>query len=282
VLSLLFVLVAAQRASAQYLPPKDAPIQFGQVHLYIPDPNAQKQFWTIVGAESYHVLTTPIGVIKFPNVVFFLNQRATPSKIEQTTIRHVAVQVQNLRVTLDRLSAAGFQIVTSASIARARVKDGIAFDKDFTTNVAFVMAPDNITVELLENKELTSPLRFDHVRFAARDVKAVQAWYVDRFGAKASKRGSLYAVDLPNNISFVFSPAVEPPSRTTGQIVDHIGFQVAEPETLFKTLVTKGVTVHTPYTKVQGRDRSFAYIEDPWGTWIELNGGDPGLVADTR
>src|SRR5262245_36683440 len=77
--AVLWVVLLSAAAPAQYLPGTEAPIQFGQVHLYVPDVDAQKRFWTVVGAERYHVLTTAIGVVKFPNTVFFLNERAAPA-----------------------------------------------------------------------------------------------------------------------------------------------------------------------------------------------------------
>lgn len=79
-----FMLVFGTTASAQYLPATVAPVQLGQVHLYVSDIDAQKQFWTTLGTEAGQVLTANIGVIKFPNVVFFVNERATPAEKNQT------------------------------------------------------------------------------------------------------------------------------------------------------------------------------------------------------
>ena len=278
VILLAMLLLVARSSPAQYLPAEDAPIQFGQVHLYVPDIGVQQRFWSALGAERYQVLTTGIGVVKFPNTVFFINKRDTPKEITRTTLVHVAVQVKDLAAALGQVKALGYPVVTETVYPKMTARGGIVTDKDMGGSVAFVRAPDDILVGLVENRRLTTLVRFDHVRYATLDPAATQQWYVTTFNGKAGRMGSLRTVTFANGVSLAFLPVTERPASTTGQTMDHIGFQLARPAETFKAAVAAGALVHTPWTRVQGRDRSFGYIEDPWGTWIETNGGNPGLV----
>jgi catechol 2,3-dioxygenase-like lactoylglutathione lyase family enzyme len=277
--SILAVLPAIpDTAAAQYLPATDQPIQFGQVHFYIRNVDAQKRFWTALGAEPHRVVKTTIGAMKLPNVIIFLDQRAAAADSQASTIRHVGLQVPDLRATLDRLEAEGYPSMTKAELQATH--HDLAFDNRDGSRVSFLRGPDDITIEIIENRMLTSPVRFDHVHFAATDVKAVQAWYVRNFGATPSVRGSHQAADLPNHVSLLFSPTTDRPLPTKGQVLDHIGFQIGGLQAFCEKLARSGVQVDRNYTKVAGRDRAFAYVADPWGTSIELNEGDPGLVRD--
>jgi catechol 2,3-dioxygenase-like lactoylglutathione lyase family enzyme len=59
-----------------------------------------------------------------------------------------------------------------------------------------------------------------------------------------------------------------------GDEVDHLGFQVEDVDLAFADLVNQGVEVAlTPFN--EGNDR-LAFIKDPDGIWIELEG--PGRV----
>jgi len=276
---LLAMLVLVTRvSSAQYLPAEEAPIQFGQVHLYVPDIDAQQRFWSALGTERYQVLTTGIGVVKFPNTVFFINKRDTPRAITRTTLVHLAVHVKNLATALTHVKALGFPVVTETVYPKVETGREVVTDKDMGGSVAFVRAPDNILVGLIENRTLTTPVRFDHVRYATTDPVAAQQWYVSNFKGRAGRMGSLRTATFANGVSLAFLPVTERPASPTGQTMDHIGFQLAAPAETFQAAVAAGAIVRTPWTRVQGRDRSFGYIEDPWGTWIETNGGNPGLV----
>ncbi len=53
------------------------------------------------------------------------------------------------------------------------------------SGIAYVMAPDDMKVELLEMKAQTAPVASHHVHFAGMN-KEMQAWYMQTFGAKDS------------------------------------------------------------------------------------------------
>ncbi len=60
-----------------------------------------------------------------------------------------------------------------------------------------------------------------------------------------------------------------PTVTTKGRSLDHIGFDVKDLEAFMKKLEAAGVKVDRPYTKVTN-GAAFAFIYDPWGTYIEL------------
>ncbi len=112
-----------------------------------------------------------------------------------------------------------------------------------------------------------------HIHWAAPDVAAMKAWYVQMFGAKPGMRGAFEAGDLPGvNLTFgaAAGATVVP---TKGRALDHIGFEVRNLEQMVKDLEAKGVKFDRPYTKVPALGIAIAFLTDPWGTYIELTEG---------
>jgi len=60
---------------------------------------------------------------------------------------------------------------------------------------------------------------------------------------------------------------------TSGRAMDHIGFEVKGLEAFLKSLEAQGVKVTTPYRSVPALNLAIAFINDPWGTSIELTEG---------
>ena len=70
-------------------------------------------------------------------------------------MNHIGFSVPNLRQALDRVKAGGYPIITRSEVAATQqVIDDIA-PVNATTSIAFVMGPDEVKVELLENKQQT-------------------------------------------------------------------------------------------------------------------------------
>jgi catechol 2,3-dioxygenase-like lactoylglutathione lyase family enzyme len=106
----------------------------------------------------------------------------------------------------------------------------------------------------------------DHVHLAAPDPAAAVAWYQRYFGGQTMAE----AADrlLIGDVRIIFSKRDNaPPSQ--GSAVDHIGFSVADLDATMKALQTAGVKIVTPARDVPGLF-PLAFIEDPWGTRIEV------------
>ena len=264
---------SAEPAWAQLLAAKDGPVVYGHHHLNVTSIDEHKKFWVdTLGGKSVKVGTSPNEIVMFPNVLVFLRQQAPTGGTKGTTVNHVAFAVRNLRQAVDRAKAAGYRIATREEAGTYDVvKDDIAFNKEQGTYSAFVMAPDEVKVQLFEVKTITTPIALHHIHFAGPAAE-MRAWYVKIFGAKPGTRGIFEAADLPG-VNLSFSPAPAPVVGTRGRGGDHIGFEVKDLEAFCRKLEGLGVKLDRPYTKVPALNIAIAFIQDPWGTYIELTEG---------
>ncbi len=271
-ISVLFVLATASTASAQLTAAKDGPIVYGHHHLNVTSIDEHKKFW----ADTLGGTPIKMGnaeIVKFPNVLVFLRQQAPTGGTKGTTVNHVGFWVPNVRATVDKVKAAGYPIVTRAELpATQEVKDDLAYIADQKTSIAFVMGPDNVKVELVENKAQTISIALHHIHFATDQVDAMKAWYVKTFNAKPGMRGSFQAADLPG-VNLTYSPSPDPVVGTRGRTLDHIGFEVKNLEAFCESLEAQGVKLDRPYTKVAALNIAVAFFTDPFGTYIELTEG---------
>jgi len=204
----LIVVAFASSASAQLLAAKDGPIVYGHHHLAASDIPAQLKFFAdTLGGTKITFGPQKIDVVKFPNVfIFFRNQKPTGGT-KGTTVNHIGFSVPNLRQVLDRVKAGGYPIITRSEVAATQqVIDDIA-PVNATTSIAFVMGPDEVKVELLENRQQTAPIALHHVHFFGPQNAEMRAWYEKVFGAKPRPPGGTFLVaDLPG-VALNFSPS---------------------------------------------------------------------------
>jgi len=146
---------------------------------------------------------------------------------------------------------------------------------DVPVNGPFVSFPDNLRVELLEEKSQTLPLVMHHIHIATPGVEVVKQWYVKTFGAGSGTRRDLPAAIF--NLGEVdFLPALMPTAPTKGRTLDHIGFEVKDLEAFCKKLEAAGVKFDAPYRELPNLRLKIAFILDPIGTRIELTEGLAG------
>jgi catechol 2,3-dioxygenase-like lactoylglutathione lyase family enzyme len=260
-------------ASAQLVAAKDGPIAYGHHHINVSDLAAHRKFWVdALGGTPVIIGTSKAERIKFRNVLVFFTEQKPTGGTKGTVVNHVGFEVPNLRAAVDRIKGAGFAMATAAeSPATAKIADDIATNAA-GGKMAYVMGPDETKVELIENTAVPA-IVMHHIHWAAPDVAAMKAWYVQMFGAKPGMRGTFEAGDLPGvNLTFggAAGATVVP---TKGRALDHIGFEVRNLEQLVKDLEAKGVKFDRPYTKVPALGIAIAFLTDPWGTYIELTEG---------
>ena len=272
--AVIVVLLGASAASAQLLAAKDGPIVYGHHHLAASDIPAQLKFFAdTLGGTRITFGPQKIDVVKFPNVfIFFRNQKPTGGS-KGTTVNHIGFSVPNLRQVLDRVKAGGYPIVTRSEVAATQqVIDDIA-PVNATTSIAFVMGPDDVKVELLENTQQTTPIALHHVHFFGAQNAEMRAWYEKVFGAKPRPAGGTFLVaDLPG-VALNFSPSPEPVIGTSGRSLEHIGFEVKDLEAFCKRLEEMGIKLSVTYRRAEALGLGVAFVTDPWGTSIELNEG---------
>lgn len=263
---------AAAPASAQLTAASEGPVVYGHHHLNVTDAAAHKRFW----ADTLGGTPTPFGqaeIYKFPNVLVFAREGEPTGGTKGSTVNHLGFRVPSVRATLSRVRAAGFPIVTRQELPPSMsVIDDMAYIENQDTYVAFVMGPDDVKVELVENREQEEPIALHHIHFDANDVDAMKAWYVDMLGAAPGMRGSFQAADLPG-VNLTWSPSSADLAGTQGRSLDHIGFEVDGLEAFCKELEAKGVTFDRPYQVLDQLGIAIAFFTDPFGTYVELTEG---------
>lgn len=286
-LSAAALLCATLSGSAQ---PANQPLAINHYHLSVQNFDAQKKFWidTLGGRPGGVIPPTAPGAppfyVGFPNILVGLIQGKGVGGTQGSTVDHISFQVANLRMTLDRLKAAGYAVVTGTHVPRGvEVKDGIGHVSAEKADVAFVMAPDDITVEFIENRALTAAVAFHHVHLVAPagDLAAMKQWYIKTFGGTDASGGPGFeSVDMPGvPHTFRFSAAAGAVAPTEGRVLGHFGFEVKDVQGLTRRFASIGLTMSKalmPYPP----NVQFGFIADPWGTSIEVSEHPSGSFFD--
>lgn len=276
ILSVVLLLSCASNVSAQLVAAKEGPIVYGHHHINTTDVDAQKKFFVdTLGGTLITVGTNKTEIVKFPNVlVFFRRVQTPPGGTRGTTVNHIGFSVPNLRATVDKVKASGYQMITQTEATPDRVvKDDIAGPPPAGgSSIAFVQGPDDLKVELVEAKQQTTPIALHHVHFFNPSNMDMQAWYVKTFGATSRLGGAFPAAILPG-VALNFSASPTPVVGTQGRALDHIGFEVKNLEAFTKKLEADGIKVAVPYRQVPALGIAIAFFTDPWGTYVELTEG---------
>jgi len=270
----LVVLGCAAPAPAQLTLAKDNAIVYGHHHIAASDIAAHKKFFVdALGGTAITFGPQKADVVKFPNVLIFfrVNQKPTGGT-RGTTVNHIGFSVPDLKAAVARIKANGFPMITRTEVAATQqVVDDIA-PVNANVSIAFALGPDDVKVELVEQKQQTVPIMLHHVHFFGPQNTEMQAWYVKVFGAKARTGGNFPAADLPG-VALNFSPSPDPVVGTSGRSLDHIGFEIKDLEAFCKRLEAMGIKLSVGYRKAEALGLGVAFVTDPWGTSIELNEG---------
>ena len=248
-------LLLVGRLLAQLPPPNEAGVAMGHLHLMGRDLAAHHKFWTeALGGTP--VTLGQLQMYKFPDVLVLVVKGEPKSGSAGTTVNHLGFKVKDLAAALAKIKASGFSVTS----------------ENPKTHQAFVLAPDEVRVELTEDQTMLVPIAHHHLHFFTASVAGTRAWYVKTFGAKLGRRGSFEAADLPG-VNLSFSKSETPVVGTKGSAIDHIGFEVRGLEAFVKTLEAEGVKLNAGYRSVPALGISLAFLTDPWGTYIELTEG---------
>jgi catechol 2,3-dioxygenase-like lactoylglutathione lyase family enzyme len=250
VLATATLLVTAPRASAQLAAPGEGGVAMGHLHFIVKDAEAHRKFWAALSGTP--VQNGALQLIQFPGVFVMLRQAEPTAGTVGSTVNHVGFFVKNMEDWLPKWREAGLKM---EPITRP-------------TQV-YLLAPDDVRVEVLEDKTIEVPLKMHHVHFYIAPPLEAQAWYGKMFGAAPGKRGQFDAADLPG-VNLTFSKADTPTVGTKGRSLDHIGFEVKNLEAFCKKLEAAGVKLDRPYTRLPNSNTAIAFLTDPWGTYIEL------------
>lgn len=106
----------------------------------------------------------------------------------------------------------------------------------------------------------------DHIHLNVPDQAAAVAWYQKTFGGQPMTEAPDRVMFGDTRLIFLKKADAQPSS---GSALDHIGFSVADLDAKMKEFEAAGVKVAAPIRDVQGLFK-LAFVEDPWGTRIEV------------
>ena len=249
----------AGAASAQPYAPNEAGVTNGHWHLNSRDIEVNKKIFLGMGGVAGE--PSALQRVIFPGVMIILNQAAgTPPPTAGTVgsvVNHVGFTVPNVQEAAARWKAAGVPVEPGTN---GRLDQ------------AWVITPDGLKIEILENKSQNVPIRSEHVHFFLPEsaIADSRAWYEKIFGAKPGVRNNAPIADVPGE-QLRWNKADAALAPTKGRILDHIGFDVTDLKAFIAKLEAVGVKLDRPYSKNEQSGVALAFITDPWGTYIELN-----------
>ena len=115
---------------------------------------------------------------------------------------------------------------------------------------------------------------YDHIHLNVPDPTAAANWYEKYFGARANPEGPNRLMFGSTRLMFLQKDDAKPSS---GSAIDHIGFSFADLDAKMKEFQAAGIKIVTPARDVPGLFK-LAFVEDPWGTRIEVV-QDPELLG---
>ena len=249
----------------------DGLVVHGHHHLNVTDRAAHERFW----GDTLGGMPTPwrdVHIFKFPHGLVFLTEREPSGGTIGSALNHIGMWVPNTRAMLDKVVAAGYEVITEQELPHRDVQDGMVCSESQNTCIAYVLAPDDVKVELVENRGQTEPIKNHHLHFHTSDIDAMRDWYAETFGAVKGMNGQFKVVDLPGvNIRFSQADGQVVPIR--GRSYDHIGFEVDGLEAFCERLEAQGIEFDRPYERIEALDIAIAFLTDPWGITIELTEG---------
>ena len=258
-LSIVWLAALAMSAAAQPYAPNAEGVTMGHWHLNSRDIEVNKKiFMAMGGVDGGNA--SPLQRVIFPGVMVILNIGAgsppPTAGTDGSVVNHVGFVVPNVQQSVAKWKAAGVPVQPGGNNR---------------LDQAWVVTPDGLRVEILEDKNQTMPIKSDHIHFfqPAAVIPESQAWYVKMFGAKPGTRNNAPVDDLPGTqLRFNKIDALGAPTK--GRILDHFGFDVLDLKATIAKLQAVGVKLDRPYT-VNPQGVGLAFITDPWGAYIELN-----------
>ena len=125
-----------------------------------------------------------------------------------------------------------------------------------------------VVVAMATSLGLAGPARaadYHHIHLVATDAAEAKAWYMTHMGCTDFGRHNACAVGDTQIIFFERDPT----GPSVGSGVDHIGFSFTDLEAKMRSYEDAGVTILEPIREIDGLFK-LAFVEDPWGTKIEV------------
>jgi catechol 2,3-dioxygenase-like lactoylglutathione lyase family enzyme len=258
-LSLASTLVAGT-AAAQSAPFNQVGVTMGHWHIASKDVEANKKLFLAMGGKLYMPGGNPL--IMVPGLFINLNLGTDKGDggTEGSVVNHVGFIVDNVQQRVAQWKAAGVAVLPGGKLPDGKTR----------LDQAYVVTPDGVRMEILEDKTQAVPIRNEHVHIwvTETEMPKAQAWYAKTFGGKPGTRNNAPIVDLPG-VQIRFAKADTKQAPTRGRVLDHIGFDVKDHAAFVKKLEADGIKLDEPVRK-SPTGSTITYITDPWGTRIEI------------
>jgi catechol 2,3-dioxygenase-like lactoylglutathione lyase family enzyme len=250
---LVALTLTAGTAAAQPAPFNEAGLTMGHWHVISKDVEANQRLFLAMGGK----LPGGNPLMMFPGLYINLTLQTEVGEggTVGSVVNHVGFIVDNVQQRVAQWKAAGVPVLPG---------------NNNRLDQAFVVTPDGVRIEILEDRTQSMPIRSEHVHLSLMeaDVLKAQAWYARTFSGKAGTRNDAPVVDLPGvQIRFATVDTAQLPTR--GRVLDHIGFDVQDHAAFVKRLQGEGITLDQPVAK-SAAGNTITYITDPWGTRIEI------------
>src|SRR5438045_3727099 len=207
-LAITICALTASRAAAQLAAPNATGAAIGHVHINASDVDAQVRFWTAAGGKI--VQREKLTMVQFPGIYVLVRKQDSSGGTAGSTVNHFGFSVRDFDGSVARWKAAGLTWEPGRSSPDGQ---------------GFLVAPDNVRVEIFENRAQSAPIQMNHIHLNVTDVMQAQQWYVQHFGGVAGKRGRWDVANVPGTeITLGKVDKLQAPSD--GRAVDHIGFEV--------------------------------------------------------
>jgi catechol 2,3-dioxygenase-like lactoylglutathione lyase family enzyme len=247
--------LAAGTAAAQPAPFNEAGITMGHWHIVSKDVEANKKIFLAMGGKLFMPGGNP--VVMFPGVYVHLNLNAEKGDggTVGSVINHVGFIVDDVQRRVAHWKAAGVAVLPGTNNR---------------LDQAFVVTPDGVRMEILEDKTQSVPIRHEHVHLSLpqAEITKAQAWYAKTFGGQTATRNNAPVVNVPGGqIRFAAADVKQAPTR--GRVLDHIGFDVKDHAAFVKRLEAAGIKLDEP-PRTAATGNLVTYITDPWGTRVEI------------
>ncbi len=157
--------LAAGTAFAQPYAPNDAGVTMGHWHLNSKDVAANKKIF--LGMGGVDTSNDRIQSVRFPGVVVNLNSpgaTAPPTAGSVgSVVNHVGFIVKSVPESVAKWKAAGVPVLPGTNNR---------------PDQAFVVTPDGVRIEILEDKSQSMPVRNEHIHLSLpeAEIPKAQAW----------------------------------------------------------------------------------------------------------
>jgi catechol 2,3-dioxygenase-like lactoylglutathione lyase family enzyme len=247
--------LTAGTAAAQPAPFNEIGVTMGHWHIASKDVEANKKLFLAMGGKLFMPGGNPL--IMFPGLYINLNlgTQKGDGGTEGSVVNHVGFIVDNVQERVAQWKAAGVAVLPG---------------NNNRLDQAFVVTPDGVRIEILEDRTQSMPIRGEHVHLSLpeADIPKAQAWYAKTFAGKMGTRNGAPVVDLPG-VQLRFARADTRQAPTRGRVLDHIGFDVRNHQAFVMKIEAKGIKLDEPVRK-SPTGSTITYITDPWGTRVEI------------